>query len=132
MKLTALRGFLGKLQLSTLRYAIRDDQEENQFFREKAVELAGVVRAMPETYGQDGKGDQAVAHLHYFTAGCDWFITEKDKGSADDEPEQFQSQAFGLCCIHEAELGYVSLPELLAAGAELDFHWTPETLGNML
>lgn len=30
------------------------------------------------------------------------------------------------------ELGYISLPEILEAGAELDFHFTPVTVGEIL
>lgn len=30
-----------------------------------------------------------------------------------------------------AETGYISLPEMLKAGAELDFHWTAKTLAEI-
>jgi len=84
---------------------------------------------MPETYGQDGKGSAAVVFLHYFTGGCDFYLTEKDRGDPDDAPEDFQSQAFGLANLGQGgELGYISLPEILSCGAELDFHWEPKTL----
>ena len=72
----------------------------------------------------DGKGGQAVAHLHYFMGGCDWFIFEKDvEGGVD--------QAYGYAILngdlHNAELGYISIAELVAAGVELDLHFTPKT-----
>lgn len=127
--LVVLRGFIGRSQL----HAVADcmHSEEKQFFFDKMVELASVVNNMPKTYDQEGQGDQAVAHLHYFIGGCDWWITEKDMGNPGDTPEEAQSQAFGLARIHEMELGYISLPEILAAGAELDFHWKPKTVGEI-
>lgn len=108
--------------------------EEGQFFRDKLTELAGIVEAMPKTGETDGIGDAAIVHLHYFAGGqASWYITEKDKGAADDEPEQFQSQAFGLADLFGdgGELGYISLPEILANGGELDLYWTPKTLGEV-
>ena len=39
------------------------------------------VLTMPATYGQDGLGEAAVVHLHYFMAGMDWWVTEKDIGA---------------------------------------------------
>ena len=30
------------------------------------------------------------------------------------------------------ELGYISIPELLANGAELDLHYRPKTIGEIL
>ena len=105
--------------------------EECQFFYDKMVELARIVEAMPHTYGQQDAEDP-IAHLHYFYGGMHWHITEKDIGDDDDEIKGQQHQAFGLCKIHEEELGYVSLPELFAAGrVELDFHFTPKPLSEI-
>lgn len=119
-----LRGFVGKAQLSALSEAMRG--EEKEFFFGKVVELADTIRAMPETYGQDGLGDQAIVHLHYFKGAMDWYVTEKDS-----EPEQLQ--AFGLADLGEGypELGYIGLVELAGAGVELDLYWTPKTLAEI-
>jgi hypothetical protein len=76
---------------------------------------------MPKTYETDGQGDEAIAHLHYFTSGFDWYITERDM-------EEEQLQAFGLACVHETELGYISIVELLRNGAELDLHFMPKAI----
>lgn len=118
--LRLLRGFIGHGQLVAFdrgRWG-----EESQFFFDKAAELGKRVAQMPKTYEQDGKGAQAVAYLHYFKGGCDWYITEKDR---EDE----QLQAFGLADLgHGAELGYIAITELIAHGAELDLHFTPKTL----
>jgi hypothetical protein len=54
---------------------------------------------------KEGKNPNPDVPLHIFnpyTIG-DWFIIDMD----EDE-----DTLFGLCCIHDAELGYVSLKEL--------------------
>jgi hypothetical protein len=100
--------------------------EEAQYFFEKICALAALVTTMPKTYEQEGKGDQAIVSLHYFTRSCDWWITEKDMETSD---EPGQHQAFGLASLgYEPELGYISIVEILANGAELDFHFEPQTL----
>ena len=56
-----------------------------------------------------------------------WYLAEYD-------PEE--REAFGLCDIQEAELGYVSMAELVSyRGAyglpiERDLHWTPRPLSQ--
>ncbi len=101
--------------------------EEWQFFADKMKELAGTIATMPKTYDQDGKGDEAVAHLHYFRGAGDWYITEKDMEGTGTE------QAFGLADLYGdgGELGYISIYELTEAGVELDFHFNPKTLGQI-
>jgi hypothetical protein len=131
-----LRDFIGKSQLACVASGMRG--EERQYFYDKMVELAALIKAMPHTYQQDGLGENAIVSLHYFTRGCDWFITEKDMGCADDLPERApgcaaQHQAFGWADLGDrqcAELGYISIVELLACGAELDFHFKPKTLAQ--
>ena len=120
----ALRGFVPSHQLGLIGSFCRG--EEGDFFRGKLVEYAKRVVLMPKTYEQEGLGDDAVAHLHYFSGGCDWYITEKDM-------EGEQHQAFGLADLgYGSELGYISLVELCASKAvELDIHWTPKTIGRI-
>jgi hypothetical protein len=119
--LKEVHPFIGKDQRAALADLFRG--EEQQFFFDKICELRDLVKTMPKTYEQDGAGADAVVYLHYFTSGADWHITEKDT-----EPEQ--NQAFGRADLYGdgGELGYVSIVELLAAGAELDFYFTPKTL----
>ena len=117
--LATLRRFIGSTQMAVIQHAMRG--EEGAFFVGKMIEYAERIASMPKTYETDGTGDQAIAHLHYFTGGCDWYITEKDC-------EDVQHQAFGLACIHESELGYISIVDLLRCRAELDLHFTPRTL----
>lgn len=117
-----LQKFINAQELEVIGNACRG--EEREFYKAKLVEMANIVATMPTTYETDGQGDAAVAYLHYFTQDCDWYITERDR-------EEEQLQAFGLACIWEVELGYISIQELIGAGAELDLHWTPKTLGQV-
>ena len=131
-----LTRWIGYGQREAIKAGLRG--EERAFFVDKLKELADIIDAMPETYRAREKGSQAVAFLHYFAGGsANWWIVEKDAGAPDDGPADFQSQAFGLANLfggpadQDAELGYISIPEILAAGAELDLHWTPKTLADL-
>ena len=125
---TALQGFIPAHQLDTLGTLCRG--EEGDFFRGKLIEYAERVALMPKTYEQDGLGDQAIAHLHYFSGGCDWWITEKDM-ETEDGPGQLQ--AFGYADLgYGGELGYISLVELCQhPRVELDLYFTPAALGTI-
>lgn len=119
-----LRNFLGKAQMMVLARGCTG--EESAYFKKTLADLALLFSTMPKTYAQEDKGDQAVVHLHYFMGAMDWFITERD---LSDE----QLQAFGLCDLGMGypEMGYVCIPEITAAGAELDLHWKPKTLAEI-
>lgn len=117
-----LRGFIGTAQLQAIGQVCYS--EEKLFMFEKLAEMAGIVTTMPKTYETDGLGNQAIVSLHYFIGNCDWWITEKDLG---DE----QLQAFGRANLgYGSELGYISITEIIAAGAELDLYWTPKPLSQ--
>ncbi|HLE86813.1 MAG TPA: hypothetical protein VI727_04050 [Candidatus Brocadiaceae bacterium] len=119
-----LREFMPANQLRMITDSMRGD--EKQFLFDKVVELACIIETMPKTYEQDGKGDQAIAYLHYFRGNQDWYITEKDVGTPE-EPGQYQ--AFGQADLgYGGELGYISIVELVAAGIELDLYFEPKTL----
>jgi hypothetical protein len=122
--LTTLRRFVGPAQISVLGDACRG--EEREWFKQKMVELAAQFDAMPKTYEQEGKGDEAIVHLHYFSPSADWYITERDV-------EPVQHQAFGLADLFGdgGELGYISIVELIRNRVELDLHWTPRTLAQV-
>lgn len=124
--LKTLNGFIGSSQLQAIGHACRG--EEKQFFFDKLVSLGQLVSTMPKTYEQDGLGDQAIVSLHYFTGACDWYITERDV----DTDGEGQIQAFGYANLGDdecAELGYISIVELIANGVELDLYFTPQSLG---
>ena len=70
-----------------------------------------------------------MAHLHYFLGGADWRIIEKDS----DPDSASQIQAFGIANLGLGpELGYISIPELLEVGAELDFYYVAQTVAEIL
>lgn len=117
-----LNQFIGKNQLTTINQLSRG--EEGKFFRDKLKEIKTVIDSMPKTYETDGQGNEAIIHLHYFSGGSDWYITERDMG---DE----QIQAFGLADMGYPELGYISISELIKLNVELDFYWKPKTLGEI-
>jgi hypothetical protein len=102
--------------------------EERAFFKQKFIDLWALIEAMPVTYEQDGKGDEAVAYLHYFTGSSDWYITEKDMCGG-------VAQAYGYAILNGddqmAEIGYISIKELIRCGVELDLHFSPCTLGTI-
>src|SRR3990167_2578089 len=129
--LRTVRQFVSPDQYQAMRAGLRG--EESQYFQDKFMEIGNTIEHMPKTYDQDGLGDQAVAHLHYFMGSGDWYITEKDSDPVNESGgHDGQIQAFGLADLgYGAELGYISIAELIANGAELDLHFTPQTLAQL-
>lgn len=120
-----LRGFIGQSQLNAIATAMRG--EEKQFFFDKVVALEKQIKDMPKTYDQDGMGNKAIAYLHYFKGGMDWYITERDM-----EDEQLQAFGFAnLGDMQNAEMGYISIEELIKSGVELDLYWIQKTIGEI-
>ena len=119
-----LRRFMPTAEIDTIVDNIRG--EEGQFFLDKIEELYRLVETMPKTYEQDGLGELAVAHLHYFSGSGDWYITDRDM-------EPVQHQAFGLADLYGdgGEIGYISIVELIREGVELDLYWQPKTLAEI-
>ena len=120
----AVMLFVPSDQFKTMLAGLRG--EERGFFRESFRAIEKTIESMPVTYAQDGLGNDAVVHLHYFFGGCDWWITEKDiEGGID--------QAFGLVDLgHGPELGYISIRELMTMRSiNLDLHWEPQTLAQL-
>lgn len=114
--------FVSTAQLDAIVEAMQG--EEQGFFIAKIIGLAELITNMPTTYQTDGQGDEAIAYLHYFIGGFDWFITEKDMLHE-------QLQAFGLACMRERELGYININELRENQIELDLYWTPKPLRDI-
>lgn len=114
-----LQGFLSHAQIAAIAVGVHG--EEKQLYFDKVVEMERLIRTMPKTYEQDGAGEEAIAHLHYFLNGFDWYITERDM-------EREQLQAFGLACMGEEEIGYINIVELIRNGAELDLYFEPRSL----
>lgn len=119
--LAEISAFMPRAQRKAIESGMRG--EEAQYFFDKMWELRELIANMPKLYEQDGKGGQAVAYLHYFQGGADWYITERD---FDLEEQQ---QAYGQADLgHGPEMGYVSIEELTQNGVELDLHFKPTTL----
>lgn len=107
---------------------LEHDGEEAAFFVDMIFALAARIVKMPKTYEQDGKGEEAIAYLHYFAGGsASWWITERDVSS---QPGEMDRQAFGLADLFRdgGELGYISIAELLENEAELDLYFEPKPL----
>lgn len=112
------------------QYVIAENMrgEEGAFFVDTVLALAERIGNMPKTYEQDGKGEEAIAFLHYFAGGsASWWITERDISS---QPGEMDRQAFGLADLFQdgGEVGYISIAELLENNAELDLYFTPKPL----
>lgn len=123
-----LKQFIGKKQLQILRDCCKG--EEGEYFILKIKELQNTIATMPTTHETDGQEFEAAAHLHYFNGSSDWYITERD-GFEED-----QLQAFGFACLNGdfemAELGYISIKELILYGAELDLHWNVKPISKIM
>ena len=75
-----------------------------------------------------------MAHLHYFAGGqANWYITEEDTVTHNDEVQGIQLQAFGLTDLFAdgGELGYISIQEIFQCGGELDLHFKPQPLAEI-
>jgi len=102
-------------------------------------------KKVPEMKAQDGKGDEAIAHVKLFSPmnGWRWYVTEYD-------PET--GEAFGLVQGHEIELGTFAVREVNPddwGGEDMqsqndnfrgkyrfppferDAHFTPTTIGKI-
>jgi len=85
-------------------------------------------KQLPAMYSQDGKGDEAIAYVKFFTpdAQWTWYATEFDG----------EDTFFGLVDGFEKELGYFSLSELksvrgpMGLPIERDRHFIPCNLAE--
>lgn len=122
-QLAAITEFLSPAQFACIHQGING--EEGQFFIDKVAEYSKRISEMPVVGSRTAKNP--LFHLHYFFRGCDWYIQEKDIQSEDG-----QIQAFGLANLgFGAELGYISIQELVENGVELDLHFTPCTRAEL-
>ena len=119
-KLEFLQSFISKNQIKIITDIL--NSEESSYAKEKIDYFFDLIQKMPKTYETDGQGDKAIAYLHYFKSGIDFFVTEKDM---EDE----QLQAFGLVNMNgELELGYINIQEIMELNFELDLNFVPKKL----
>lgn len=129
---TSLARFMPMAQRLVLLEQLRG--EEGAGIAETVNAMADRIATMPKTYDTNGQDDKAIVHLHYSGGSVHAYITEKDAGDPE-EADVRQIQAFGLITlsgdVHEGELGYISIEELIANGIELDLYWTPKRLKEL-
>ena len=89
------------------------------------------LKGVPPLYGQDGKGDQAIAYVKFFANSFTWFLTELDQETGEAFGKTYSSHC------PEGELGYFSVLELAAlrvppfgTGVERDRHFKPTPLAE--
>jgi hypothetical protein len=125
--LLKIKKFLSYSQWHTLSN-LCSSSEESEHFINIVRNQTKIIESMPITYEQDGLGDDAIIYLHYFLNGCDWHITEKDM-------EGGVLQAYGFAILngdlYNAEMGYISISELVKLGAEMDFYFNKKTVGEL-
>lgn len=129
-----LRNFMPAGQIAILKDCLTG--EEALGISRDVLSALKAVLATPVTYATDGQGEEAVVYLHYFGRGADAWITERDVGDTPDGDglgEQYQ--AFGKISLtgrrQDAELGYISIKELIESGLELDMFWIPKNLKSI-
>ena len=91
---------------------------------------------LPKLYVQDGKGDEAIVYVKFFTPDSNWtwYATEGEDVIDEDTGEVLDFRFFGLVDGFEKELGYFSLNELkmykspLGLTIERDLYWKPKML----
>ncbi len=132
MKLN-LKQYVGREQLSVMRQLCH--REEGEHFVNTIQRLKNTIAAMPVTGETEGQGDEAMVALHYFSGASDWWIIERDIGCEYDEIPGEQLQAYGFVCLNGwtdcAELGYISIQELIDNHVEIDLYWQPKTLAEV-
>ena len=116
-----INQFMGKNQASCIASMLKG--EEKKHFSELLGRWSAIVATMPATYETV---EDPIAYLNYFAGGFDCWISEKDI-------EEDQVQAFGLVKFSwgHAEMGCVSIPEILQSGAELDLYFEQETIDEI-
>lgn len=112
-----LKLYVPPMELACLLDGLQS--EEKEYFVELLDHIEKEIRDTPPLYANEELGLNAPIRLHYFGGPCNFWITEVD-------PEE--RIAFGYACLsgdaQDAELGYISIPEILETGRiELDLHW---------
>ena len=90
-----------------------------------------IAKTIPHIYEQDGKGDDAIVYVHWFSpySGWDWYCTEYD-------PDE--GLCFGLVKGIADELGYWTVADLEEGNRnygfqliERDLWWNPCKLSDV-
>ena len=120
-----LAPYLSRSQIAAMRAGVGG--AEGSYFQQLFLALVDQVEALPPLYHYETLGDVAMTGLHYFRGGSDVYVSES---------EGPHGVSYGFSCMNGdyqmAELGYVFIHELAAAGFELDLHYAPEPLADVV
>lgn len=122
-----LRNYIPKSQLDFI--VAHMDGDEGEYFREILEDARKAIESMPPLYANEELGTKAMVKLHYFGGATDFWFSELDRE---------EGIAFGYACLNgdreNAELGYSSIPEIIACDGclELDLHWSEKPLEEVM
>lgn len=121
-----LKNYVPDLELTTLLGNRRG--VEGAYFTDLLPKLVRQIKSIPPLNANEKIGLKATVKLHYFYGSTDFWIMELD-------PEE--RLAFGYTCLNgdtaNAELGYISIPELLSINMmQLDLHWEEKALEEVM
>lgn len=121
-----LKNYVPDSELKVLLSNLRG--EEGAYLKELLTNLVKQIKSIPPLYANEEIGLKATVKLHYFCNSTDFWITELD-------PKE--RLAFGYTCLNgdsaSAELGYISIPELLSIQMmQLDLYWDEKTLEEVI
>lgn len=129
-----LKKYVPESELKSLLQSTKG--EEGEYFEELLQDLIAKIKNMPPLYANEKLGLDAIVKLHYFIQQTDFWITELN---------QEDRLGFGYICLNgdtqNAELGYISIPEILSIGdnnpylkslVQLDLHWQEKTLKEII
>jgi hypothetical protein len=124
-----LSTFMSREQRATLSQMLHG--AERNGYADTLLALAERIKIMPVSNEANGLED-AVVHLRYFAANCEWWITEKH---AQGVPQAQGWVTLNGAGIARADRGYVRIAEIVANGAalcgELDLHWVPKKVSEI-
>lgn len=133
---SALQNFMPYQQRFALMAAL--DGEEGGAIAELVIAAKKAIANTPKTYETENvELDDKVVCLHYFKGSVDAWIIERDVGDAPlGDALGPQIQAFGFANLYGdgfsgAELGYISIQEMIENNVELDLHWAAKTVKEL-
>lgn len=120
-KLDLLKSWVSEAQFAVLESYAESDELDGHL--ETVSRVYDQIKSLPKLAETDGQGRNAMAILHYFMAGSDWYFTE-----ADD-----RNDGFGYASINgqDLESGYLSASEITGNGAELDLNFTEVKIAEL-
>lgn len=100
--------------------------EEGQHFRERLSTMNGYVQTLPKLHERQ---DEQLAALHFFSGGCDWYVTAAEFYEGDLDVYGWANLGDPDC----AEYGYLSLSELRRhPQVEIDLYFTPTPMSQII